>query len=77
MAFLSGPIGYMMGAGFEKHVTFNRSWKGTDHSFAFEPGGLPQVCSIHRTPQMLPSINFLAEIGQEPVFQKTWQDYLC
>ena len=68
---LSGPIGYMMGARvFEKHVTFNRSWKGTDHSFALEPEGFRKfVRDIHRTPQMLPSINS-AEIGQEPVFKK-------
>ena len=24
---------------FEKHVTLNRGWKGTDHSFALEPLG--------------------------------------
>ena len=37
---LSGPIGYMNGARvFEKHVTFNRANKGTDHSFALEPKG--------------------------------------
>ena len=67
---LSGPIGYMMGARvFEKHVTFNRSWKGTDHSFALEPEGFRKfVRDIHRTPQMLPSINS-AESGQEPVFK--------
>ena len=37
---LSGPIAYMAGARvFEKHVTFNRAWKGTDHPFALEPKG--------------------------------------
>ena len=24
---------------FEKHVTLNRGWKGTDQSFALEPEG--------------------------------------
>jgi len=35
---ITGPIGYMKGARvFEKHVTLNRSWKGTDHSFSLSP----------------------------------------
>lgn len=37
---LSGPVGYLEGARiFEKHVTLNRAWKGSDHSFALEPDG--------------------------------------
>ena len=37
---LSGPVAYMMGARvFEKHVTLNRAWKGSDHKFALEPNG--------------------------------------
>jgi N-acetylneuraminate synthase/sialic acid synthase len=68
---LSGPIGYLMGARtFEKHVTFNRSLKGTDHSFALEPEGFRKfVRDIHRTPQMLPTKN-PEENGQESVFMK-------
>ena len=68
---LSGPLGYMKGARvFEKHVTLNRSLKGTDHSFALEPDGFRKfVRDIKRTPVMMKpkSSN---EIGNEPVFKK-------
>jgi len=34
----AGPIAYQLGARvFEKHVTLDRSLKGTDHSFSLEP----------------------------------------
>jgi sialic acid synthase len=68
---LSGPVAYMEGARvFEKHVTLNRSWKGTDHSFALEREGFRQfVRDINRVPQMMPS-KPLDEIGDEPVFKK-------
>ena len=68
---LSGPIAYMLGARvFEKHVTFNRSWKGTDHSFALEPEGFRKfVRDIERTPKMLPMKN-KSLLGNELVFQK-------
>ena len=68
---LSGPIGYLQGARvFEKHVTLNRGWKGTDHSFALEPEGFGKfVRDIHRTPFMLP-VKKKTEIGKEPVFTK-------
>ena len=37
---LSGPIAYICGARvFEKHVTINRAWKGSDHPFALEAKG--------------------------------------
>ena len=37
----SGPVGAVMGAQvFEKHVTFNRAWRGTDHPFALSRPGL-------------------------------------
>ena len=51
---LSGPIGYTAGARvFEKHVTFDRAWKGTDHSFALEPKGFASfVRDLKRTPAM-------------------------
>ena len=29
---------------FEKHVTLNRAWKGTDHSFALEYTGFRKIC---------------------------------
>tara|TARA_E500000178_G_C16885025_1_gene690829 strand:- start:6 stop:1031 length:1026 start_codon:yes stop_codon:yes gene_type:complete len=68
---LSGPIAYMLGARvFEKHVTLNRSWKGTDHSFALEPEGFRKfVRDIDRTPKMLP-LKKNKLIGKEPVFKK-------
>ena len=47
---LSGPVAYLQGARvFEKHVTLNRGWKGTDHSFALEPEGFSKfVRDINR-----------------------------
>jgi len=68
---LSGPIAYMYGARiFEKHVTLNRSWVGTDHSFALEREGFRKFArDIRRVPKM--SIPKEQEnIGNEPVFQK-------
>ena len=54
---LSGPVAYMEGARvFEKHVTLNRSWVGTDHSFALERGGFTNfVRDIKRVPLMMPT----------------------
>jgi len=68
---LSGPIAYMLGARvFEKHVTLNRSNKGTDHSFALEPYGFRKfVRDIKRVRHMLPQ-KPLKEIGEEQVFKK-------
>ena len=68
---LSGPVAYMEGARvFEKHVTLNRSWVGTDHSFALERGGFTNfVRDIKRVPLMMPT-KPKDEIGIEPVFMK-------
>jgi N-acetylneuraminate synthase/sialic acid synthase len=68
---LSGPVAYLLGARvFEKHVTLNRAWKGSDHSFALEPEGFRKfVRDIHRTPLMLKS-KPSKEIGKEIVFQR-------
>jgi len=68
---LSGPVAYLMGARvFEKHVTLNRAWKGTDHSFALEPEGFRKfVRDIKRVRHMLPT-KPVAELGREKVFQK-------
>lgn len=68
---LSGPLAYMLGARvFEKHVTLNRAWTGTDHSFALEPEGFRKmVRDIKRTPEMI-SYNIDPNLGKEPVFQK-------
>ena len=69
---LSGPIGYMMGAKvFEKHVTLNRSWKGTDHSFALEFQGMKNfVRDISRTSTMINDIDHLF-LSSEPVFKSS------
>ena len=68
---LSGPVAYMIGARvFEKHVTLNRGWKGTDHSFALEPEGFRKfVRDIKRVNLMLPEKN-QTELGKEEVFKK-------
>ena len=68
---LSGPIAYMQGARvFEKHVTLNRAWKGTDHSFALEPEGFRKFTrDIKRVRHMLPP-KPADDLGNEYVFQK-------
>lgn len=68
---LSGPVAYMMGARvFEKHVTTNRSQKGTDHSFALEPEGFRKfVRDINRVPEMTQKKSQEA-LGTEKVFKK-------
>lgn len=68
---LSGPVAYMLGARiFEKHVTLNRSWRGTDHSFALEPDGFRKfVRDIRRVPDMMPPKSD-DDLGNEFVFQK-------
>ena len=68
---LSGPVGYMKGARiFEKHVTMNRAWKGTDHSFALEPKGFESfVRDIRRVP-MMDGRKPENELGNEYVFKK-------
>lgn len=68
---LSGPIAYMQGARvFEKHVTFNRSWKGTDHGFSMEPEGFRKFArDIRRVPLMMKEKNSNL-LGKEEVFKK-------
>jgi N-acetylneuraminate synthase/sialic acid synthase len=68
---LSGPIAYLLGARvFEKHVTLNRAWKGTDHSFALEAEGFRKFArDIKRVKYMLPQ-KPKSEIGEEKVFKK-------
>jgi N-acetylneuraminate synthase/sialic acid synthase len=68
---LSGPIAYMKGARiFEKHVTLNRAWKGTDHSFALEREGFRKfVRDIKRVSKMM-TPKSIEEIGTEKVFVK-------
>lgn len=68
---LSGPVAYIKGARvFEKHVTLNRAWKGTDHSFALEREGFRKfVRDIKRVGHMMPP-KPVDEIGKENVFKK-------
>lgn len=68
---LSGPIAYMKGARiFEKHVTLNRSWKGTDHGFSLELDGFRKfVRDIKRVPHMM-APKPESELGAEFVFKK-------
>jgi len=68
---LSGPMAFLKGARvFEKHVTLNRAWKGTDHSFALEPEGFRKfVRDIKRVPPML-TPKSAEDLGNEYVFRK-------
>ncbi len=68
---LSGPVAYLNGARvFEKHVTLNRAWKGTDHSFALEPEGFRKFArDINRVRHMLPPKSE-EDLGNEFVFKK-------
>ena len=68
---LSGPVAYLRGARvFEKHVTLNRAWKGTDHSFALEAEGFRKfVRDIKRVRHMMPP-KPVDQLGQEQVFKK-------
>lgn len=68
---LSGPVAFMKGARvFEKHVTLNRAWKGTDHSFALEPDGFRKfVRDIKRVSKMMIP-KPIEEVGSEKVFVK-------
>lgn len=68
---LSGPVAYMKGAQvFEKHVTLNRAWKGTDHSFALEVDGFRRFArDIRRVRHMMPPKPH-EDLGNEQVFKK-------
>jgi sialic acid synthase len=68
---LSGPVAFMLGARvFEKHVTLNHAWKGTDHAFSLEREGFRRfVRDVNRTGAMLPP-KPAHELGSESVFQK-------
>ncbi len=68
---LTGPLAATLGATvFEKHVTFDRAWKGTDHVFALEPEGFRKFCrDIRRTHHIIDS-GFSEDLGNESVFKK-------
>jgi N-acetylneuraminate synthase/sialic acid synthase len=68
---LSGPIAYLQGARvFEKHVTLNRGWKGSDHSFALEPEGFRKFVRDTERAQFMIKSKSTKEIGKEIVFQR-------
>lgn len=70
---LTGALGYSQGARtFEKHVTFNRAWKGTDHAFALEPIGFEKYSRDLRIAEEALSSSEVEKdsCGNEPVFQK-------
>jgi N-acetylneuraminate synthase/sialic acid synthase len=55
---------------FEKHVTLNRAWKGTDHSFALEQEGFRKFArDLRRVRHMMPA-KPKDQLGKEFVFQK-------
>ena len=68
---ISGSGVFLKGARvFEKHVTLNRAWKGTDHSFALEPEGFRKfVRDIKRVRHMMPT-KPADDLGNERVFKK-------
>lgn len=67
---LSAPLGYTLGARiFEKHVTLNRAWIGSDHSFSLEPDGFRKlVRDVTRVPKMLQKRT--SSTGNEQIFSK-------
>jgi sialic acid synthase len=68
---LTGPVGYMHGARvFEKHVTLNRAWKGTDHSFALEPNGFKNFVRDIKSVPLMYRRKPDSELGTEFVFGK-------
>lgn len=68
---LTGPIGLLSGAEvFEKHVTFNRSLKGTDHAFSLSIEGMSKfIKDINRTFPLMGDEE-PDSLGEEYVFKK-------
>jgi N-acetylneuraminate synthase/sialic acid synthase len=68
---LTGPLAYTLGARvFEKHVTFDRSNKGTDHPFSLEPEGFRKFVRDISRVDVLMQAKSHKELGKEFVFQK-------
>ena len=59
---------------FEKHVTLNRAWKGTDHSFHIREGFRKFVRDIRRVSYMLPEKPKM--ISERVCLSKTWKIHL-
>ncbi len=77
---LSGPIARMYGATvFEKHVTFNRGWAGSDHRFALLPHTFQRfVRDVNRTTETLNiSKSSNNDLGSEPVFRKLGKQFVA
>lgn len=75
---LSGPVGRLAGAEiFEKHVTFNRSQKGSDHSFSLTIEGTRKfIRDINRVDVMM-GASEPPDIGSEFVFNKLGKSILA
>ena len=68
---LSGPVAYLRGARvFEKHVTLNRAWRGTDHSFALEPEGFRKFVRDTKRVRHMMAPKPADDLGNERVFMK-------
>lgn len=68
---VTGPLGALMGAEiFEKHVTFNRSWKGTDHPFSLTIDAMERFIRDINRANLLVGTQEPEGLGSEYVFQK-------
>ena len=64
---------------FEKHVTFNRGWAGSDHRFALLPHTFQRfVRDVNRTTETLNiSKSSNNDLGSEPVFRKLGKQFVA
>ena len=72
MVFCLVLVAHLEGAiVFEKHVTLNRTWKGTDHAFSLTPEGFRKfVRDIKRVKSMFAE-KPIEEVAARP-FLKNW-----
>ncbi len=64
-------MAYLEGARiFEKHVTFDRTWKGTDHNFSLEPEGFRKFIRDTKRVGLMLKPKLQRKVGKEYVFQK-------
>lgn len=66
------PVGYALGARIiEKHVTLNRTMKGTDNVFSLEPAGLRKLCrDLQRAAEAMGTGVKVRLPGEIPALQK-------
>jgi N-acetylneuraminate synthase/sialic acid synthase len=72
-------IAYMLGARvFEKHFTYDRAAKGTDHAFSLEPMGLSRLSrNLERIPKLLGSFKKrILDCEIEPIKKMSKSIYL-